>query len=403
VSVCGAVGAALAIGLAGTLWQAREARAAEAFARAREQQAESLSRFLVDELFDSVEPERETREIGVVELLDRASTALEASSSTPPTEVEARIRHALGTIYNRLGEPGRAWPHNERAWEIRDALPRSAVPKAALSLNDSAYRLDRIEALPFDLRTLQNEAGVSPDDRWALRLREGNTLKSQHHFDAAIAVYEEIWRSRGTADTAPDDVLLAARHNIGVCLILAGRAAEGEERSRRLTEAAVVLEESAALRAARSGAASYPAMESRYEHAKALHHLQRLEEAIREYESLRAGLPRCVRNENFRYVELLESLAYAYEQTHRLEEAISAHREAVVLRTESPACGPGHPATLDGVGFYVDALLLAGRAEEAGAEVERAVRAAEQAGVSATSNSLIGLRAKMSAPPTKDP
>ena len=178
--------ASLAGGLAVALWQAHEARRAEAKARA-------VSEFLVEEMIGAAAPEAgRGREITVREVLDATAARLPFAFPDQP-EVAGAVRSALGRTYSGLGAYDAAVEHLSAAAELvsrargpghPDALRTKAALGAALvrrgDYDRAAALLD--ETLGAQQRTLGRDSrdalvteGLAAD----LRHRRGDYLGAE--------------------------------------------------------------------------------------------------------------------------------------------------------------------------------------------------------------------------------
>jgi serine/threonine-protein kinase len=139
VAAAGVVAASVAAGLAGTLWQAREA-----VRQART--AEQVKRFALG-LFEVADPDvAKGREMTARELLDRAVPRIRTELAGQP-EIEAEMLLFVGNIEHHLGLHGEARPLFERALELRRARPGDelGVAEAEVALAAVAFSDGRIE------------------------------------------------------------------------------------------------------------------------------------------------------------------------------------------------------------------------------------------------------------------
>ncbi len=141
----------LALGLAGTLWQAHTARlerdkahAAERVATEKRLEAETKAETVlavlqfVQEIFGSVRPAVAQGHVPTVsEVLDRASERIAGKFDAQP-EVEAEIQSMVGSVYRALGRLPDARVHIERARELRLATKGADSPEALFALNNLA-------------------------------------------------------------------------------------------------------------------------------------------------------------------------------------------------------------------------------------------------------------------------
>ncbi len=107
-SAAGAVGMALLLGLAGSLWQAIRATRAEALASERLAEAEAITAFLTD-VFQSPDPARDGRAVTVAETLESATHRLNSDLANQPAR-QAELRWTLAKTYMALSLPDEAIP-----------------------------------------------------------------------------------------------------------------------------------------------------------------------------------------------------------------------------------------------------------------------------------------------------
>ena len=129
--------------------------------------ANAINTFLQDMLI-AVNPENARgREVTVRDVLDEASSTVGASFENQP-EVEASLRHTIGTMYQRLGLYVEAEPHFLRAIELFEQLEGDEDVETLESLNQLAinyFRQRRSEAEEMFRRVTEASTRLKgPDD-----------------------------------------------------------------------------------------------------------------------------------------------------------------------------------------------------------------------------------------------
>ncbi len=117
-----AVAVALVVGLAGTIWQAGVAARERDAARSEAARATALNDFMAQMLTAADPTAQGDREVTVVEVLERASTAAEENLREQPA-AEADARTLLGNTFQSLGKVDEAVDELERALVLRRQNP----------------------------------------------------------------------------------------------------------------------------------------------------------------------------------------------------------------------------------------------------------------------------------------
>ncbi|MEO5821406.1 MAG: serine/threonine-protein kinase, partial [Vicinamibacteraceae bacterium] len=112
------LGVALAVGVAGTLWQARVAAGERDRAALEARKAQVITSFLVDVL-GSADPRSRGREATVAEVLDEAAQRAERELAGQPEQLEA-MRATIGATQVRRGRAAEALPLLKKALDQRE-------------------------------------------------------------------------------------------------------------------------------------------------------------------------------------------------------------------------------------------------------------------------------------------
>ncbi len=236
----------LAFGLAGTLWQAQQARlerdkanAAERVATEKRHEAETKADTVlavlqfVQEIFGSVRPAvAQGRVPTVSEVLDRASERIPGKFDAQP-EVEAEIRSMVGSVYRALGRLPEARVHIERARELRLATSGADSPEALFALNNLASlnaeegRVVEAEAMYREsLATARRVMGPEHLRTLTALNNLAQTLRQLGRPAEAEPLLREALELRMKTAKEDDAFALAARNNIAGVLAATGRLAQ---------------------------------------------------------------------------------------------------------------------------------------------------------------------------------
>ncbi len=226
VAAAAAIALILLAGLAGTIWQARAARAEAA-------RAEAVNAFLVD-LFDAPSPYADGRDVRVASLLDRAAAALD--SAARPPDIEATLRHTLGTTYRSLGLYPEAETQLRRALALRTRLvgphhPDVAEVQASLGwlLTDRGEYAAADSILTLALTTYRRRFGDRSAQVSQVLNDLGRLRSETGDYDGAV----RLWRAAFAIDEAtrpPDDLeLLVGMANLAIGLADVGEMEEATQ------------------------------------------------------------------------------------------------------------------------------------------------------------------------------
>ncbi|MFQ5568492.1 MAG: tetratricopeptide repeat protein [Rhodothermales bacterium] len=298
----------LAVGLAGTAWQAANVAEERDRVRLEAAKAEQVKDFLVD-LFEVSNPEATRGDtITVREVLDRASQRIEEELDGQP-EVQAEMMATVGNVYQKLGLYDASRMFLAQALDIRRRLHGREHEEVAETLYDLA-ELDR----------------------------------ANRHFSAAEPLYQEalvIYRKR-----LGDDHLDVAKSLVGLAITLRdlGKADSAEVLVRQaLTIHRAHLADDDPLLIRTLGALAFILRRKGvHDESETLYR----EVLIRQRTLLDAGHPDLI--------PTLNNLAYLLRLKEHYAEAESLYREALAIHRA--VYGEGHPRTLMIMGNLAGAL-----------------------------------------------
>src|ERR1043165_3771577 len=198
-AAAGAVVIALMIGLGLSIWQfaeksvayRRALQAEQAQARLR-RQAEAINRFLTEDLLFQATPEQNAREkkVTMEEVLEGATRRLDHSAEiAQQPEVEAVLRLAIGSPYEKLGVLGEA----ERNLRLALKLSRGALGPQRLETLAAEHELAKL----VRGQRKHEEGERLAYEAWQGRLRllgaeDTNTLNSQELYSEALAEQDKL-------------------------------------------------------------------------------------------------------------------------------------------------------------------------------------------------------------------
>lgn len=225
-AVAGTVGAmALAVGLAGVLLQARATVEQRDRAVAAEQRANTVNRFLLDEVLGAAGPERARgRTLTVTEALDESAAALAGQVVEDPV-LDAELRGVVGNLYLELGRA------DEAAELIQQALATTRTLGAPDAEGRALSRLGRFELATGD----PSEARIHLEEARDLLAREvGPDALDTLVAETLLAQAESLDGDRGAALERQQSVLArldrhhptAWRERLAVMSDLTGTLAE---------------------------------------------------------------------------------------------------------------------------------------------------------------------------------
>jgi tetratricopeptide (TPR) repeat protein len=346
-----AVLAALVIGIVATSTQAVRATRAEDRARKEANAAAAVNEFL-ERMLTAADPRLEARgrDVTVREVLDRASREIGDAPMSAP-EVEAGVRHALGSTYMSLGLYEEAEAHLARAVEVRS----ESEGAAARSTLDSRLKLTSLHELQGERALAESllngiardveSSAPDPELRVAyLELRAGLSV-NRSRYEEADSVYSEIiaLRRANLADAA------ATATEVAALAFSLGELAEIKKRAGRLAEADSLGREAYDFaRRARSGD-HYELAATSARWAGILAEVGKMEEAEERYREAVAIASRVLGPDHRFIAEWMAGLAQVQTRLGRPEEAEANLRRAIDILDPQVENESGPLASLMGI------------------------------------------------------
>jgi serine/threonine protein kinase len=326
-----AVLAALVAGIAATATQAHRARLAEERARQEADVARAVNEFL-SHMLAAANPVVEARglEVTMREIVDRAAAEVDESPPELP-DVEAGVRHALGSTYAGLGLYAPAEAQLARADSLR--WRRAPASRPALETRMQLAELGALRGRDAFADSLL--ASIAPDVERAagsdlsfrathLSMR-GNALANLGRFDEAIAFAEDALRLRREL------------------------AASDPGNARRLADVSMSLQELGAIAGRRGDVVRAEAL---------------AREALAAARQARPG-------DHFDVASASVRLATALVSLGRYAEAEALDREAVAMGER--VLGPDHPLVAEWLSNLSQVQDLLGRSDEAERGLRRGI------------------------------
>ena len=287
-------GLALAIGVAGTLWQARVAAAERDRAALEARKAQVITSFLVDVL-GSADPRARGPEVTIADVLDVAAERAELELVGQPEQLEA-MRATIGATQVRRGRSKEALPLLQKALAQREGRlgPGHADVAAVLQELGDAY------------------AGV------------GDAGTAEPMLRRAVAIRRQT--------SGPESAATAsALNSLGSLLTQEGKLAEAVETQRQAL----------AIRRKVLGGEHPDVVSSLNNLAVPLGTLGRWDEALPLHQEALALVQKVRGPEHADVAAAMTTLAYAFESVDRFPEALDYYGKALPLRRK--ALGPDHP------------------------------------------------------------
>ena len=303
--------------------------------------AEALTRFLVSEVIRDLRPDRRRgRPISPRSILDHAATRVEATFADQPATA-ASIQLSLGESYDALGLHSQA-----------------------------------VEQLKRAVKNRSHELGKSHGDTLAATSQLATALAHCGHFSQALELHQKAYEGLRDDCLADDQLVLMARHNLGLCLlnmcryeeallhyqrVLADRVRiNGSDhpqtlrtmnnlvlclkRLGRLEEALPLSQQTLAMRKRTLGDTHPDTLSAMHNHAQMLGLLKRQEEAQSLYEQTLEIKRRMLGPEHPRTLNTLHNLANTHYRQGRFQEAERINRNVIAIRLR--VLGAHHPSTL---------------------------------------------------------
>jgi serine/threonine protein kinase/tetratricopeptide (TPR) repeat protein len=304
------------------------------------QQAEAVSRFLVEAL-GSPDPSKDGRDVKVADILDRAEKRLETEFAGSPA-TKGTLLATLGMTYRGLGLFQQAVSSLTQARALFEQAvgpnhPSTLKSRTGLAIAlRSAGRLD--ESIAIEQETLKlRESVLGPDhpDMQSSRHTLANAYFAAGRISEAIVLNEANLKFREATLGLDHPRTLSTRGNLAVAYLSAGR----------LSEAIALGEKTLKLEQAKLGPDHPDTLNCRSNLALAYREAGRIAESIAlDEETIRLREAKVGPDHRDTLISR-DNLALDYREAGRLAEAIVLH-QSTLARLEA-TLGPDHPDTLD--------------------------------------------------------
>ncbi|NBB92655.1 MAG: tetratricopeptide repeat protein [Gammaproteobacteria bacterium] len=338
----------LALGLAGTSWQAREAALERDRVRLEAQKTEKVSEFLVS-LFEAADPwlARE-RNLTVHDLVERGADRIRVLRETP--QVQAEMYQVLARVHRGLADYEKADRLASEAVAVLEgegrATPAMRAEAIALRASTLGSQGRYQEAEAAHRRALALVAGEPPTTRARFMNDLGLTLYSLGRLGEARGMFEQALAIR--SEHQPDSAQLAESYNN---LALLHATVDQHDQARELYEAALEL------RRAELGMDHPTTSFTLTNLATLLVQTGRAREALPAYREALAIRRNAFGDSHPAVASVLYQLGWANANLGQPEEARAYYEQALALR--SGAMGDRHPS----VAVVLNALAAVARAQ----------------------------------------
>jgi serine/threonine protein kinase len=339
----------------------RRAEGAEKAARLEADKAQTVNRFLTEDLLVQAEPENNAAESRVTlrEVLDRAAAKVGERFGEQP-EVEAAVRRTIAETYHGLG----AWGESERHWRTVREIERrragtesAAIWEAEAQIGHMLRHLGRyreaLDLLPRAADGLRRVLG--PDHHETLNAVDSlaQTYKVAGRLADAVPLYEDNLR-RLKDKFGPDHVsTLTSMNNLANAYSLSGR----------LADAVPLLEETVNQLKAKFEPDHPYTLHATHNLAVTYRRVGRHADALRLFEdTLRRRQARLPPDHPDTLISM-SNLAVEYRQVGRLTDALPLFEEA--LKRSKARLGPDHLDTLIAMNNLARAYRDMGRLADA--------------------------------------
>ncbi len=321
--------------LADVAQQRDAARTAEQQAEQAQQQAESVTNYLVD-AFRSPNPEQDGRTITVAEILDRTVKDLESQFADQPL-VKARLLNALGESYQGLGLHREAAGLFQEAWDIRQRVLGREHADTLESMNllglarlDAGRHTDAVATLEEVLQLRRAHQGVEDPDT----LSSMNNLAAAYYAagrpDEAVALHREVLELQRERLGKEHPDTLSSMNNLAAAGLDVGKYDEAIE----------LLETTVSLRRTQLGADHPDTLVSMNNLANCYLNVGRHADALRLFketlERMRARLGPAHSNT----LSAMAGLAQAHLRSDQCEEGLGLSEESLQLSPNTFGAGP---------------------------------------------------------------
>jgi eukaryotic-like serine/threonine-protein kinase len=339
VAAAAAVFLALVTGLAGTIWQAREAERQRDFAERRLQIAQGFGEFLSQDILLAATPEDQGIDVPMSSVLQEAAHRSKERRDLP--EVEAEIRLAIGQALDRLGRLPEAEDHLKAAVTLRadrsEFFGDEKVEEARLALANVLCRQDKAEesiaqaTLVFDARSKR----LGADDDLTLTAQNdlGNTLKYLKRFDEADAKYSDCLARRKRVFGADHAETLTVQFNQALLRTrqaAAIRTTDPAKADLLLADGMAMMRDTAERRERTLGAGHAHTLFAQSELASLLHRSGKLDQAEPLYRSLQPRMDATLGAGSWRSLQNKANLGALLSRTGKSAEALTLLREAAI-------------------------------------------------------------------------
>lgn len=219
----------LVLGLVVSLWLFQQQRVARLQAQRETARAETINRFLNEDLLAAADPTVPGARGDLRYVLSKAASRLANRFSSQP-ETEAALALTIGNAYVGLTDYASAESYQRRAVDLFKSTGRESDPQAL----EASYRLAR--TLEMEARNQEADVVMAEADRNAgSRLNEKSDLALQAHWshagnwfmriqpDKALKEFEAMEEIRATIHPDSEVWLFRVRENLAWCYIRLGR------------------------------------------------------------------------------------------------------------------------------------------------------------------------------------
>jgi serine/threonine-protein kinase len=302
-------------------------------------EAEAVSKFLVD-AFQRPDPDRDGRELKVLDLLTSAAARLDADSASSP-KIKGELLSALGATLDKLGLPAEAAEILEKAFAVRQAAlgpehndtlaTQNSLGEAYLAAGQAAKALVLFEAL---LKLRASKFGSDDDTTLECQNNLAMAFQRMGDLSRAIPLLERTLEARKSKFGPHHDGTLITQSNLASVLSDAGRH----------KEALALFETTLKGREATLGPDHTGTLQSRSNLAFALNNVGRVADAIPLLKTTLKLRESKLGPDHPHTINTLNNLGAAYEKVHGPKRAVPIFR--LVLKRRTARLGPDHPETL---------------------------------------------------------
>ena len=347
----------LTAGLAGTLWQAGQAKIHAELAELQAQRAEQVSAFLT-EMFEESDPTKANDgSITAREMLDRGYEKANTELTDQPA-LQAQMLGIIGKVYQNLGLFDQALPALEKAVDGYRQIGESSPEYVStlLLLANLEYRLGELEKAEESTREaleLKHEIyGPNHPETASVMNTLAIIYEGMDDYDSSIKLMREVIEIR-RQQPEPGSNLAANLNNLAIML---QRQGELEESDQHFSEAVNVVKE--------VWGENHPYM------AFTLNGYAGLQQSRGEYDSAETTLKRALEIGRSVFPDthpflgvVLNNLGKLFEETKNYELAAQHFEEGLKLRRNSlPPTHPDIASSLDGLAVI---LIQTGQAAQA--------------------------------------